>query len=128
MSDTSGPEKGRHPRGKGQEPGLSRDQVQALLEAAEWTFAKTMPDNPHHYTVKKKWADPEEFLECVRFIRHHGVVRQWPRPPAKGRPYLELELGGFKYWTMEIPGYPSDRGTVLINRKPLGVDDDGPAA
>lgn len=84
----------------------------ALLEAAPWTFAKSMLHNPHHYTLRAKWEDAD-FVWVVETIRAHGYVETF-----KGRPYTLFAIGGFKYWTM---GNPIEE-TTLINRKTLDAD------
>lgn len=87
------------------------DSVRAVLEQAEWRFAKTMPENPHWYTLRKTWGDEAAFARVVEFIRQHGVVERYP-PGSKNR-YTVLVLDGHKYWTM---GWPVEK-TILINRK-----------
>ncbi len=86
------------------------DHVRTVLEAAGWVFAKTMPENPHWYTLRKTWSDDAAFVEVVEFIRRHGY-----REKFKGSRYTVMVIGGHKYWTM---GWPIG-GTVLINRKPV---------
>jgi hypothetical protein len=88
--------------------GLAR--FAALIAGRPWTFAKTMPENPHEYTLRKEWADDPAFDEAVRLIRSLGY-----RHYFGGHPYLQLDLDGHTYWTM---GWPVAQ-TILINRKPL---------
>lgn len=88
-------------------------EIEALLEAAEWRFAKTMPENPHEYTLRKTWGDEGAFARVVEFIRAHGETERYP-PGSRNR-YKVLVLGGHKFWTM---GWPVDK-TILINRKPV---------
>lgn len=97
-----------------------RRRVQSLLESSQWTFAKTMPNNPHWYTLRKNWASDDEFREVVLFIRAHGYTQRF-----KSRSYTLLNLGQYKYWTMGDPIEPGSsltdgrRNTILINRKPV---------
>jgi hypothetical protein len=95
-------------------------RVQALLEAHEWRFAKTMPHNPHWYTLRKTWENDQDFIDVVHFIRAHGFQEVYP-PGSKNR-YTVCVLGGFKYWTMGFPCKPGPYNpaydTILINRKP----------
>lgn len=79
----------------------------ALIEH-NWVFAKTMPKNPHWYTLRKHWPDPL-FRRVVEIMRAHGYTEVY-----RGWPYTMLDVNGFKYWTM---GAPID-DTILINRKP----------
>lgn len=80
-----------------------------LLDAASFRFAKTMLENPHHYTHIDTWEDKEAFYRVVTTIRRFGI-----RTTFRGWPYVELHVGDVFYWTM---GYPI-RETTLINRKP----------
>ena len=77
----------------------------------EWTFAKTMPDNPHEYVVRKKVDSEADFDAFVRFIRENGEARVWGKGRSR-RLYLYWQHGGHVYWTM---GWPVDE-TIIINR------------
>lgn len=72
-------------------------------------FAKTMPQNPHHYTLRKEW-DSAEFSWTVTTMRQFGYKEVF-----KGSKYGMFNVNGFKYWTM---GWPVEE-TILINRKPI---------
>jgi len=78
-----------------------------LLLSNEFRFAKTMPQNPHWYTLRKNWDDDQAFAEVVQFIRDHSYTEYFYKKPFK-----MFLLNGFKYWTM---GAPVDQ-TILINR------------
>ena len=85
-----------------------RERFALLMRTCAWTFAKTMPENPHHYTRLRTWDDPASFLWCAHMIWAHGVEEMfW------GKPYTLLHVGGFKYWSMD----PTPEATDLINRK-----------
>lgn len=84
-----------------------------LLLKNSWRFAKTMPDNPHWYTLRKTWAQDDEFVHCTQFIRDYGY-----REKYGGRWYTVLNINDMKYWTMGAP-IPQ---TTLINRKYINVD------
>ncbi len=87
--------------------------IARTLTSQQWTFAKTMPNNPHYYTLKKKWQNPAEFERIVRLIRQYGYQEYFWR-----KPYTMLDINDKKYWTMGAP-VPE---TTLINRKFLSVD------
>lgn len=91
-------------------------RLQTLLEAAEWVFAKTMPKNPHHYTLRWTWPSDEDFVWAVVTLRRLGEVERWWR-----KDYIVINLNGYKYWTMGAPigpaPYDRQRDTILINRK-----------
>ena len=86
--------------------GLAR--VSGDLAAQQWIFAKTMPENPHEYTLRREWADDADFVRAVLFIRAHGYQNLF-----EGYWYTQLDVGGHTYWTM---GAPVEE-TILINRK-----------
>lgn len=77
-----------------------------FTNSSQWIFAKTMPQNPHWYTLRKE-HDTVLFDNAVVFIREYGH-----KVLFKGRPYIQYILDGFTYWTM---GNPLNE-TILINR------------
>ncbi len=84
------------------------EEVGRLLLAQRWIYAKTMPHNPHHYTLRKEWRCDDDFVRVVEYIREHGYKAYY-----KGRPYMQLDVNEHFYWTMGAP-IPQ---TILINRK-----------
>ena len=68
--------------------------VGQLLDAAEWTFAKTMPDIPHSYTLKRQWADGAAFTRVVQGIRQLGTRRRW-----RTMSNIKLDVNQFYYWS-----------------------------
>lgn len=91
---------------------FTAENARAYIGKVRWQFAKTMPQWPHEYTVRKWRQDLEpEFEDFVTLIRSEGIVKPWPRDAAVPRyrhPYLELD--GWEYWTM---GEPVPETTVL---------------
>jgi hypothetical protein len=77
-----------------------------FISSSQWIFAKTMPQNPHWYTLRKNCND-SMFCNAVMFIREQGNQVYF-----KGKPYIQYTIDGFTYWTM---GSPIDQ-TILINR------------
>lgn len=88
---------------------MTFDVAARLLTSDErrWVFAKTMPENPHHYTQRKEWKDDALFCDVVLFIRAEGQTEIF-----KGRRFKVLVVGEYKYWTVGEP-LPACR---LINR------------
>ncbi len=84
------------------------EEVGRLLQAQRWIFAKTMPQNPHEYTLRRNWQHDAEFVQVVQYIRKHGYSALF-----RGRPYTQLNVNDHFYWTMGSP-IPE---TILINRK-----------
>jgi SAM-dependent methyltransferase len=85
---------------------MTFDQCAKILIAQEYTFAKSMPQNPHWYTLRKNWGT-NHFEDVVKFIRDNSYTEHF-----HGRPFKMFKLNGYKYWTMGAP--LSD--TILINR------------
>jgi hypothetical protein len=77
-----------------------------FIGRAPWRFAKTMPDQPHEYTVRGETPD-KEFHWFVLYIREHGH-----RTKYGGRYYAYLEVDAWRYWTMGAPV----GATTIINR------------
>lgn len=87
---------------------MTFDDAASRLETVAWTFAKTMPNNPHYWTLRKAWpGGSEDFEAVVQFIRDAGHTIRFGRTD-----YRCLNVNGWRYWTM---GSPLDQ-TTLINR------------
>ena len=82
--------------------------ITQILESKSYRFAKTMPEIPHFYTLKREWDNPKEFEKAVIYIRENGQKELW----QDGQHYTYLYVNGWKYWTMEFPVSE----TILINR------------
>ena len=91
-------------------PPADLQRVRDLLLAQQWIFAKTMPDNPHWYTLRKNWERDADFAWTVETIRRYGYEEIY-----EGRSYTVLNIDDMKYWTMGAPVAE----TILINRKHL---------
>ena len=90
--------------------------VESYIEAVRWKFAKTMPENPHEYTVKHWRPDlADDFEAFVLHIRAHGTRRRF-----YSQTYVYLEQGGHEYWTMGSP-LPE---TIIINRALIKEQED----
>lgn len=87
---------------------LTFDDVARALLSSDWIFAKTMPEIPHWYTLRKRWAaDLPPFEDVVQFIRDYGYREKFGR-----NWFTRLDINGLKYWSMGAP-LPI---TILINR------------
>lgn len=91
----------------------TKTKLGMCLESQAWKFAKTMPDNPHFYTLKKTWSNKKLFERCVVLIRELGKEEYF-----RGWPYTCFYFNDYKYWSM---GFPV-KETILINRKNIFVD------
>jgi hypothetical protein len=88
-----------------------RDQELAALRivaaALPWTFARTVPKQPHEYVVRGHTVPEDIHARLARAIRHYGADMKFG--PWRNR-YLFLG-DGYKYWAS-----PRIRSTVIINR------------
>jgi|SRR5687768_10588882 hypothetical protein len=91
-------------------PPADLERIRDLLLAQQWIFAKTMPDNPHWYTLRRRWERDEDFAWTVETIRRYGYEEIY-----EGLPYTVLDIEDMKCWTMGAP----IAETILINRKYL---------
>lgn len=97
-------------------------RLAGLLATATWVFAKTMPQNPHFYTLRKTCVHDADFVWAVEQIRLRGYRQKY-----QGNWYTQLDVGEHFYWTMGWPVGTLDwgwerlnkAGTILINRKSL---------
>lgn len=95
---------------------MSLEEVVAALEKHRWIFARTMPENPHEYTLRSEWDDDDLFCQVVEYIREHGY-ESW----YHGRRYIQLDAGANFYWTAGAPVYM----TIILNRKQIGGQEGG---
>lgn len=86
---------------------LTEEQLRTYVASVEWTFAKTMADQPHEYTLRRG-GDPVMFDRVAAHIKANGYVREY-----RGTPYTYLELDGYRYWAM---GRTPFSEPFLINR------------
>jgi len=54
---------------------LKENEVVALLNSMKFNVAKTMPSNPHSYTLRKNWSNKHEFYELARYLRNTLRIR-----------------------------------------------------
>jgi hypothetical protein len=84
----------------------SLEQLRAFIAQARWIFARTMPEHPHWYTLRKE--NPQVGFEAfVLHIRKNGYEDVF-----QGRAYTKLDIDDWTYWTM---GAPLNE-TILVNR------------
>ena len=86
---------------------MTSDELRDFVKRATWTFAKSMAETPHEYTLRKNAPDEMHFDQVVMYIRQHGDIKSFNR-----RCYTYLAIDGWQYWTM---GSPLEQ-TILINR------------
>lgn len=87
-------------------PGTLLNLAMEALET-QWYITARTEANPHQYCLRKSWRGNTSFIRVAEIIREYGYVEWFWK-----KPYMMLNMGEFKYWTM---GWPLDV-TVLINR------------
>lgn len=98
---------------------ISKEKVETLLSTNNFRFAKTMPEIPHYYTLRKEWQIDSEFCDVALFIRNWGIKEKWGN-----RTFTYYYSGGFKYWTMNEPlSYTDKNKTFIINRCEVSKED-----
>ena len=83
--------------------------VGQTLEQCNWVFAKTMPNNPHTYTLRRDMDDDQLFLKLVSHIRYFGELEIF-----EGVMYRVFYYNGYRYW--EHPCDIKNEDVDLINR------------
>lgn len=86
---------------------MTMDELRSFVQESKWTYAKTMPQTPHEYTLRRDAKDEVLFERVVNHIRQVGYQQKWGAIT-----YTYLDIDGWQYWTM---GSPLDQ-TRLINR------------
>ena len=88
------------------------EDFRGFVGKRNWRYAKTMPQWPHEYTVRR-FDDPQHeqvmFEAAVRFIRSQGERRIFA---PTGRNSIYLDVDGRQYWSMGAPV----QETIIINR------------
>jgi hypothetical protein len=87
-------------------PAVDADGFASFVAGAAWTYARTMPETPHEYTLRRQ-HDELTFERAVAYVRAAGYDARW-----KGRRNRYLEHDGWRYWTLGAPL----AATVVLNR------------
>ena len=85
---------------------MTVDEIHAFLELAPYRFAKSMPQNPHEYTLMEYWSQKDAFEEVLKFLEINGKSEKF-----FNKTFRYYRHGVYKYWIM-----PSYTGGFLINR------------
>jgi len=96
--------------------GMTLGEMCRFVQSSRWIFAKTMPQNPHEYTLRESAASQAAFDAFIVQIRAHGVEIVFA-----GSRYTCLDFAGYRFWTM---GAPLDK-TILINGRRLTPTEKG---
>jgi hypothetical protein len=91
--------------------------IAKTLLAQDWIFAKTMPQNPHHYALRKNFKPDGQFSGDSLFEHTVTTMREYSYDGTfGGRKYKYFNVNGHYYWTMGA----LVKDTILINRKQRG--------
>ena len=85
--------------------------LRRFIASRKWQFARTMPENPHEYTVRKWKPSAFEQARFDRFVKL--LVTEGWRGKFGKRWWPYIDVDGYSYWTF---GSPLEN-TTLINRK-----------
>lgn len=77
---------------------LSDEEIASYIESHRWIYAKTMPQCPHWYTLKKESKDQAMFERFVMHIRRYGTASKFFR-----KTLIYFRFGDYKYWSMGAP-------------------------
>lgn len=83
--------------------------IEKFVSRKKWTFAKTMPEIPHHYIVRDYLTENDKklFDKFDEFIKKNGYTIKF-----YSKPYTYYNIGSFKYWVMDN----------ILNRATLGIE------
>ena len=90
----------------------------SFIRSHGWIYAKTMPEVPHYYLVKKKCFDDDRFEAFARYIFEEGIPMKWGKWVR-----LYMDIGEYRYWSMD----PTAESTDLINRELISISKCRPA-
>jgi len=88
---------------------ITAAEVAAFIAESAWTFAKTMPETPHEYTLLKNARSEETFRRVVRYIFLAGYDDLFFTTT-----YRYLDVDGWQYWVCQSE--ETQTGATLINR------------
>ena len=85
-----------------------------FIERATWTFAKTVPDHPHEYSVEAKHEGDPDFRRFAALIEAEGYVASFSFSGPRMR-YRYLRVGEHVYWASRSLWTPGQN----LNRRPV---------
>jgi hypothetical protein len=91
------------------------EYARPFIAKSKWIFARTMPETPHEYVLRRDcYANgyEAEFVQMVKLIREHGYRGRFRKPPGRPITLTYMNVDDHRYWSMGAP-VPE---TILINR------------
>lgn len=92
-----------HPAAK-----MTIDGLRAFVQVSSWKVAKSMPQTPHEYTLRRDAKDADLFERVVIHIRQVGHHKKWGKTT-----YTYLDIDGWQYWTIGAPLEATKRTTAI---------------
>ena len=89
------------------------DFFKEWIDSHKWTTAKSYAKKaPHEYLLKEKitQVDGVVMVAFAKYIKENGYVEYFYQTP-----FTYLNIGEYKYWTMDYPLYK----TSIVNRCPI---------
>jgi hypothetical protein len=87
--------------------------ILAVIARLSFQLARTMPELPHEYTVRRKAQDDADYVALFEAIMQRGVLERWGQNRKLAR-YL-YPGDGWRYWSM------SARRSDKEGRHPLEI-------
>ena len=88
---------------------MTPNEAGEILKKQKWTFAKTMPHNPHYWSHFKSWDPIQLFYDMVRFLQ----LPERKTVKFGNRMYQVFDYEGWRYWSN---GYAVSKTTILNRR------------
>lgn len=87
---------------------MNLTEAEKFVESLRWQYAKSYPTAPHEYSVLR-WnpENKDKFIDFANTIIEYGRDEKF-----YSKMFRVLDLGEYKYWTMDFP----IENTDLINR------------
>ena len=107
--------------------------IHRIISEHKWQFAKTMPYVPHEYSVRKFWANKEDYDVLLNFVWDNGMEAFFGQKAQLKRYWFDHENGYYYFVCPE--DFTEDRKAapicVLINRGRIDqykfwIDDSAP--
>ncbi len=94
------------------------EKIRRLISEHEWRFAKSMPYVPHEYSLRKGWANKDDFDVLLNFVWDNGVEAYFGNNAGPKRYWFDYQTGYYYFVCPE--DFTEDRKAapvcVLINR------------
>jgi hypothetical protein len=96
-------------------PSDVQEFARLFIAKSKWIYAKTMPETPHEYVLRRNChaaGYEDEFVRMVELIRQYGYRGRFRLPPRRAILLTYMNIDDHRYWSMGAP-VPE---TILINR------------